>query len=144
MWELKNKSASIHVQIKAWLDTDQLGADRPTEMAVAGMFQRSDARRYILIHGRLAQDSQEVKTNKSNKPTSKETTHQTCRPPEPFVSLFVSVLLSQRCTYKCVCVCMCVCRVVCSRPLQTFTGVSKNSPALGKESVHWGCRWREG
>lgn len=47
-----------------------------TEMAVAGMFQKSDARRYILIHGSLAQDSQEVKTNNSNKPTSKQTTHQ--------------------------------------------------------------------
>lgn len=50
--------------------------DQATEMAVAGLFQRSDLWRYILIHGRYAQDSQEVKTNKSNKPTSKQATHQ--------------------------------------------------------------------
>lgn len=78
-WELKNKSASMHVQIKAWSDPDQLGLkDQATEMAVAGLFQRSDAWRYILIHGRYARDLQEVKTNKSNKPTSKQTTHQRC------------------------------------------------------------------
>lgn len=55
-------------------DQGLIGFRPATQMAVAGMFQRSDVRRYILIHGRLAQDSQEVKTNKSNKLTSKQTT----------------------------------------------------------------------
>lgn len=48
----KKKSASMRVQIKAWPARGR--QTTATEMAVAGMFQRSDARRYILIHGRLA------------------------------------------------------------------------------------------
>lgn len=42
----------MRVQIKAWPARGR--QTTATEMAVAGMFQRSDARRYILIHGRLA------------------------------------------------------------------------------------------
>ena len=48
----KPKSASMRVQIKARPARGR--QTTATEMAVAGMFQRSDARRYILIHGRLA------------------------------------------------------------------------------------------
>lgn len=56
-WKLKKqkkkpKSASMRVQIKARPARGR--QTTATEMAVAGMFQRSDARRYILIHGRLA------------------------------------------------------------------------------------------
>lgn len=67
-----------------------------TEMAVAGMFQRSEAPRYILIHSKLAPNSQEVKTNKFNKPTSKQTT-QRCGDLWSHLSLFISVPLSQSC-----------------------------------------------
>lgn len=71
----------MHVQIKAWWDPGPCGTDgsvgwgmradsQTTKRAVAGTFQGSDVQCYTLIHGRLAQDSLEVKTTKSNKPTT--------------------------------------------------------------------------
>lgn len=50
------------------------GQTATAAMAVAGMIQSVDVPRYILIHGRLAHDSQEVKTNKS-KQIHKQTNH---------------------------------------------------------------------
>lgn len=149
--KLKNKSALMHVQIKAWVGSRPARSwqTTATEMAVTGMFQRSDARRYILIHGRLAQDSQEVKTNKSNKPTSKQTTHQ--RRVDLRSRLWVC--LSQSCsprgvhTSVCICVSVCVCVrvwVFMCRPLHTFTGVRKTVLSWERKepkSVDWG--WRE-
>lgn len=87
MWELKKQKCFdacpdqglVGTQARVELMDLSGGADSQTtatKRAVAGTFQRSDARRYILIHGRLAQDSQEVKTNKSNTTHNKQTTHQ--------------------------------------------------------------------
>lgn len=111
-------------------------------MAVAGILQKSDAQRYIQIHGSLAQNEQIQQTHKQTNHTP-----EMGRPQEPFESI-----LSQSCsasgvhTSACVCVCVCLYSVVCVRPLETFTEVSKNHPVVGKErgkSVDCGCRWRK-
>lgn len=126
----------MHLWIQVSLDPDRRGADRPQRWQYLECSRDLDAWRYILIHGRLARHSQEVKKEQIDQNPQTNHTSGTCRPPEPFASPFFSVQLSRRCTLKslcmCVRVCVCVYRVVCTRPLPTFTEVSV--PGKGKDA----------
>lgn len=76
LWGLKNKKCFDASSDPGLAGSRPRGADRPQRWQYLECSRDLDAWRYILIHGRLARHSQEVKKKNRLIKTHKQTTHR--------------------------------------------------------------------